>query len=79
VRQADEAGVANVTLLLNGRYLARSNQQGRYVFDYVATGEQQVEIVPDNVPLPWSPKDRDAVKVTVLVRETTTANFALQR
>jgi hypothetical protein len=79
VRQADEGGAANVTLLLNGRYLARSNQQGRYVFDYVATGEQQVEIVPDNVPLPWSPKDRDAVKVIVLVRETTTANFALQR
>ncbi len=78
-RQADEAGVANVTLLLNGRYLARTNGQGRYTFDFVATGEQQLEVVPDNVPLPWSPKDRDAIKVTVLVRETTTTNFALQR
>jgi hypothetical protein len=53
VRDANEKGAANVTVLLNGRFSARTDSQGRYEFPAVATGHHVLTVVPDNLPLPW--------------------------
>ena len=78
-REATEAGVPGVTVVLDRRFVTRTDAQGRYAFPAVAAGEHLVEISPDNVPLPWSPAQRDPVKTTVLVRQGATQDFAVQR
>ncbi len=79
LREASEAGVPDVTIRLNGRFQTRSDAQGRYEFPAVAEGSHRLEIIADNVPLPWSPKDRTAQGVQVWVRDRTVFDFALQR
>jgi hypothetical protein len=78
-RDASEAGVPNITIVLDGRFVARTDPQGRYDFPWVAAGPHLVQIQTDNIPLPWSPLLRDAVPVTIGVRGTALADFALQR
>ncbi|MGH6641018.1 MAG: SdrD B-like domain-containing protein, partial [Polaromonas sp.] len=78
-REAAEAGVPGVTVILDRRYVTRTDAQGRYEFPFVAAGPHLVEVSPDNVPLPWSPTLRDPVKATVLVRQTARQDFAVQR
>jgi hypothetical protein len=78
-REASEAGVPNVTIVLDRRFVARTDAQGRYEFPWVAAGPHTLQIQSDNVPLPWSPVLRDPAPVSVVVRSTTTTDFALQR
>ncbi len=78
-REASEAGVPNITVILDRRYVTRTDAQGRYEFPAVAAGEHLVEISSDNVPLPWSPALREPVKTSVQVRGTTIQDFAVQR
>jgi len=78
-REASEAGVQGVTVILDRRYVTRTDAQGRYEFPFVAAGQHLIEVSPDNVPLPWSPALRDPVKTRVLVRQLTTQDFPVQR
>ena len=78
-REASEAGVPGVTVILDRRYAAQTDAQGRYEFPAVAAGEHLIEVSSDNIPLPWSPVLRDPVKTTVLVRQTQSVDFAVQR
>lgn len=54
VRGAAELPATDVTVLVDGRYSVRTDAQGRFRFDRVAVGTHTLEIVPDNLPLPWS-------------------------
>lgn len=78
-REASEGGVPGVTVILDRRYVTRTDSQGRYEFPYVAAGEHLIEVSPDNVPLPWSPVLRDPAKTVILVRQTNSLDFAVQR
>ena len=78
-REASEAGVAGVSVILDRRYVTRTDAQGRYDFPFVAAGQHLIEVSADNVPLPWSPVLREPVATTVLVRQQTTLDFAVQR
>ena len=78
-REASEGGVPNVTVILDRRYVTRTDAQGRYVFPSAVAGPHLVEVSPDNVPLPWSPLLRDPISVNLLVRQITTVDFAVQR
>ena len=78
-REASEGGVPGVTVILDKRYVTRTDAQGRYEFAYVATGDHLIEASADNVPLPWSPVAREPVKTIVMVRDVTTQDFAVQR
>lgn len=78
-REASEQGVPNVTVILDGKYLVRTDAAGRYSFPSVVAGDHTLQVQPDNVPLPWSPANPDPVKVQVLVRGATVADFAMQR
>ncbi len=53
-RDASERGAAGVTVLLNGRFAAQTDAQGRFEFAFVAAGEHVLTVVADNLPLPWT-------------------------
>ena len=78
-REASEGGVPGVTVILDRRYVTRTDGQGRYEYPFVAAGEHLIEVSPDNVPLPWSPALRDPAKTMVFVRQTHSLDFAVQR
>ena len=78
-RDAAEGGVPGVTVILDRRYVARTDAQGRYEFPAVAAGEHSLEISADNVPLPWSPAQREAGRLSVRVRSDTVRDFPVQR
>lgn len=78
-REASEGGVPGVTVILDRRYVTRTDSQGRYEFASVAAGDHLIEVSSDNVPLPWSPLARDPIRTTVLVRDIKTQDFAVQR
>lgn len=78
-REASENGVPNITVILDRRYVTRTDAQGKYSFAYIAAGTHLIEISTDNVPLPWNPLLRDPIKVDVTVRETAIQDFAVQK
>ena len=78
-REASEGGVAGVTVILDRRYVTRTDVQGRYEYGAVVGGEHLIEISSDNVPLPWSPLLREPIRVILQVREATLQDFAVQR
>ncbi|CAN5601381.1 SdrD B-like domain-containing protein [soil metagenome] len=78
-REAGEQGVPNVTVVLDRKFSARTDALGRYEFPAVSAGEHVVELVPDAVPLPWSPVEREPAKVRIYIREISIFDFVLQR
>lgn len=78
-RDASESGVPDVAIRLDDRYITRTDAQGRYVFPAVAAGAHRLQVVPDNVPLPWNPAFADQQAVHVLVRSESKLDFPLRR
>lgn len=78
-REASESGAPNVTIVLDRRYVTRTDAQGNYEFPWVVAGRHVLQIQTDNVPLPWNPVEREPVTTSVVVRSSTTTDFALQR
>jgi hypothetical protein len=79
VQDAGEAAAASVTVLLDGRFSVRTDPQGRFEFPLVASGDHQLTIVPDNLPLPWAINDDGRRTVNVRTRETTHIEIAATR
>ncbi|MFC0676343.1 carboxypeptidase-like regulatory domain-containing protein [Lysobacter korlensis] len=70
VRAASEQPAVNVTVVLDGRYSIRTDSAGRFEFPRVAVGPHRLDIVSDNLPLPWSFDEASANRVVdVRVRE----------
>ncbi|MBT2320914.1 hypothetical protein J7E62_00900 [Variovorax paradoxus] len=78
-REANEGGVANVTVVLDRRYVARTDAQGFYSFPSMAGGSHEIELVQDNLPLPWSSAGSPSRRIDVYVRDTASADFAIQK
>jgi len=76
---AGEAGAANVTVLLDGRYPVRTDSQGRFEFPAVASGRHLLTVVPDNLPLPWILPDEGRIEIDVRVRENLVIDIGAQR
>lgn len=76
---ATEAVAANVTVLLNGRYSARTDARGMFEFPAVAPGRHVLVVIPDNLPLPWVIKDEGRVEFDVRVRETARLELGAQK
>jgi hypothetical protein len=53
-RNAAEAPIANLTVILDGRYAVRTDSAGAFAFPDVAVGTHVLTVLPDNLPLPWS-------------------------
>lgn len=77
-RDASEAGVPNAIVLLDGRYVARTDSQGRYSFPAVAAGPHRVQLQGDSVPLPWTAAALDPTAIVVGVRRVQTHDLAVQ-
>ena len=79
-RSASELPAANVTVLLDGQYALRTDSQGEFEFPRVAIGAHTIEVVPDNLPLPWFLEGEDGERaVEVRVRDTTRINIGARR
>jgi hypothetical protein len=52
-QQPGEAGVANVEIMLDGRYRIVTDAAGRFELPVVATGDHRLTVNLDSVPLPW--------------------------
>jgi hypothetical protein len=76
---ANETGAANVTVLLDGRYSARTDAQGRYEFPAVAAGRHVLIVVPDNLPLPWIIPGEGSIQILVETRKRTTRDIGARR
>jgi hypothetical protein len=80
MRDAGEAGVANITVLLNDRFSVRTDSQGNFSFPMVATGTYTLRVLPDSLPLPWNFADDEAVQqVDVRVRQQASVDFPARR
>ncbi|PRH83705.1 hypothetical protein C6N40_00745 [Arenimonas caeni] len=80
IRSAAELPAVNVTVILDGRYSVRTDSQGEFEFPRVAVGAHTIEVVPDNLPLPWfldEQADRRAVEVQV--RDTVRVDIGARR
>ncbi len=78
-RDASEGGAPNIVVVLDGRYVTRTDAQGLFEFAAVVAGDHKLQVQADNVPLPWSPANQDAVPALVTVRGSTTVDFPLRR
>jgi hypothetical protein len=68
-----------VTVVLDRGYVARTDAQGRYSFPSVAAGSHQIELVQDNLPLPWSSAGSPSRRVNVYVRDAAMTDFPIQK
>jgi hypothetical protein len=79
VMDAGEAGAPNVLVLLNGRFPARTNAEGRFEFPSVVAGNHELRVVADNIPLPWTVTDDGRTRIEVGVRERAFVALAARR
>ena len=78
-RDAGEAGAGNVVVVLDGRFQARTNADGRFEFPTVVTGTHFLTVVPDNLPLAWTVPSNARVEVSVGVRSDTRVELPARR
>lgn len=78
-QQADEAGVPEVEVFLDGRYRTLTDRAGRFTFPLVGVGVHQLTLTPESVPLPWGPAAEAPVKVEVPLRGTATPRVPVVR
>jgi hypothetical protein len=76
---AGEAGAANVTVVLDGRFSVQTDAAGRFTFPVVATGHHVITVVPDNLPLPWLLINGGRSELEVSTRGRTEIGIAAQR
>jgi hypothetical protein len=76
---AGEAGAANVTVVLDGRYSVQTDAAGRFNFSAVAAGHHVIDVVPDNLPLPWVLRNGGHAEIDVSTRGRVELSIAAQR
>jgi hypothetical protein len=74
-----ETRAANVTVMLDGRYAARTDAQGRFEFPFVAPGAHTVMLVSDTLPLPWVRPSAQGLRVEVVPRESARVEIGATR
>ncbi len=76
---AGETVVANVTVILDGRFSVRTDSNGRYDFPAVASGHHVITVQGDNLPLPWAMSSSGRTEVDVSTRNRTQADIGALR
>jgi len=76
---ANEQGAANVTVVLDGRFSTRTDEQGRFEFPMVVDGQHRINVISDNVPLPWTLVNDGRIEFDVPVRGTVNVDVPAQR
>ena len=78
-REANEAGVPGVTLVLSRRHIARTDAQGFHSFPSVVAGSHELELLEDDLPLPWRGAGGSSRRVDVYVRDAVAANIPVRK
>jgi hypothetical protein len=73
-QDASETGATNLSVVLDGRYSIQTDAQGKFAFNYVVAGPHTLEVISDNLPLPWQLEGPQKIAVQVHTREITTVN-----
>jgi hypothetical protein len=76
---ANESGVPNVTVVLDGRFSVRTDASGRFEFPAVAAGHHVLTVQADNLPLPWTMVNSGRTEVEVSTRDRTDIAIGAQR
>ena len=76
---AGEAGAANVTVILDGRFSTRTDANGRFDFPAVVAGHHVITVQQDNLPLPWTLVNQGRTEVDVTTRDRVDVNIAAVR
>jgi hypothetical protein len=77
IRQPSEEVAIGATVILDGRYEARTDQSGFYRFTPVPTGDHEIIVLTEELPLPWGLEDESPRTLSLAFRANTTLNFAL--
>lgn len=78
-QDANEAGTPHIAVYLDNRYVARTDEQGRFDFPFVGAGPRTITVRNETLPLPWAVLDDGQVQVDVRLRETTRISIPVQR
>ena len=76
---AGETVVANVTVILDGRFSVRTDSNGRYDFPAVVSGHHVLTVQGDNLPLPWAMTSSGRTEVDVSTRDRTEMDIGALR
>jgi len=77
VQQSNERTARGVVVLLDGRYETRTDSEGRYSFDPVPAGDHRIQILTEDLPLPWGLDDESPQLVMVDPRRPAYLDFTL--
>jgi len=75
----NEAGIASLPIYLNDRFVRQTDRDGLFEFWPVPTGEHDIIIGLEDVPLPWTLDDESPRKIEVFNRDDTIIDFPLVR
>ena len=78
-QQSGEAGTPGVEVVMDGRYRATTDRQGRFAFPLVGTGHHQLTLTLETVPLPWGAASGQAVSIDVPLRGQANARIPVVR
>jgi hypothetical protein len=76
---AGETGAPNITVVLDGRFSVQTDAGGRFSFPVVVTGPHVINVISDNLPLPWALINEGRTQVEVRTRDRTEISIAAQR
>jgi hypothetical protein len=76
---AGEAGAPNITVVVDGRFSVQTDANGRFDFPVLVAGRHVVQVVSDNLPLPWYLVGGGRVEVEVRTRDKTEISVGAQR
>ena len=78
-RDGNESGAANVLVVLDGKFSTRTNAFGEFVFPNVVSGQHRLNVLQDNLPLPWTVDTDQKIIATVSTRDTTRIDIGAKR
>jgi hypothetical protein len=76
---AGEAGVPNVTVILDGRFSTRTDANGRFDFPAVVAGHHLLTVQTETLPLPWTVSSSGRTEVNVMTRDKTEVDIGAVR
>jgi hypothetical protein len=78
-QEAQEAGVPDVTVVLDNRFAVRTDAQGRFEFALVAVGPHRISPRSESLPLPWNPASDEPAVVQVELRGSSELRLPVQQ
>lgn len=79
IRDANESGVANILVTLDGKFSTRTNAFGGFEFPTVVSGAHTLTVLQDDLPLPWTIDTEQKINAAVSTRDVTRVNIAAKR